>query len=168
MNAYLGPQRWFFLVMTSSLLIAAGSSAAPNEDIHAKYEASVSLAARVLKDVYQPNEPVPLVIAIANHGSEPVYLFAETLDISGTSAGVTDANGLRVTGDLVPTPPPSPPHYHMETDGKQIYVVPVSATCSRKRSKEAASNLSSGIWDILFRSFRSSRARWYASRMAAG
>lgn len=34
----------------------------------------LSVAAKALKDVYEPGEPVPLVVAIANHGSEPVYI----------------------------------------------------------------------------------------------
>jgi hypothetical protein len=126
MNTYAKAEGPFLVIMACSFLTAVGVANVSNENTRTKSEPSITVAARVIQDVYEPNEPVPLVVAIANHSSESIYLFTDRPDIYGTSAGVRDVNGARIEGDPVPTPPPPPLHYYMEKHGKQIYVVPVS------------------------------------------
>lgn len=118
--------RWIFTMFAIAFLTAAGFGDISKERAQAEYQKSLTITVKALKDVYEPGELVPLVVAIANHSSEPVYLFTDTPDILGTSAGVRDVNGARIEGDPVPTPPPPPLHYYMEKDGRQIYVVPLS------------------------------------------
>jgi hypothetical protein len=66
----------------------------------AKYEKEISVVIRTLKDVFEPNEPVPLIVAIANHNSEPVYLDYAEEDIYTTFyksfCDVSDVNNTRI------------------------------------------------------------------------
>ena len=119
-------RRCFLGILACGFSISYSLGDVSAESERAQSEPNVTVAARVVKAIYEPNEPVPLVVAIANHGSEPVYLFTDSPDIFGTSAGVIDANGVRVAGDPLLTPPPPPPHHYIERDGKRIYVMPVS------------------------------------------
>jgi len=126
MKTYTKPHRMFFVIIAFNLLSAVSLGELSKQEVRTRYEGTITVATRALKDLYEPNEPVPLVVAIANHNSEPVYLFTDSPDIFGTSAGVIDANGVRVAGDPLLTPPPPPPHHYIERDGKRIYVMPVS------------------------------------------
>jgi hypothetical protein len=121
-------KRYFLFILACGFLISCILGDVSGNSERDKSEPNITVAARVVKDVYEPNEPVPLVVAIANHSSEPVYLFTDRPDIFGTSAGVIDANGVRVMGDPVSTPPvmSSSSDSYMKKDGKRIYVVPVS------------------------------------------
>ena len=91
-----------------------------------KYEKKITVMARLVKEVYEPTEPVPIVVGIANHSSEPVYLSTDRPGIFGTGADVKDANGVRMKGDPILTPPGAPLSHFMEKDGKSVYVQPVS------------------------------------------
>lgn len=126
MKTYTKSHRMFFLIIAFDFLSAVSLGELRNQEVSARYEGTITVAARALKDLYEPNEPVPLVVAIANHSSEPVYRFTEKPGIFATSSLVTDANGMRVMGDPVIEPPPPDPSHYMEKDGRMVYVVPVS------------------------------------------
>ncbi|UCG47126.1 MAG: hypothetical protein JSU94_16705 [Phycisphaerales bacterium] len=111
------------------LLLAGGPArfvGASDEELRARYEGSIKVTARATKRAYEPNEPVPLEIAIENHASQPVYISWEDPRRLGLTVRVKDANGTVVTGGPVPTPPPAPVHWYMERDGRQILVTPVT------------------------------------------
>ena len=119
MMIYTKARKWFFVFLTWMLLTAASFADTP-EETTAQSQKRLSISIKALKDVYKPGEPVPLVLAIANHGGEAIYIHKLNPYIE-----IKDTNSVRIMGDPVPTPPPSPPHYYMEKEGKRIYVVPV-------------------------------------------
>lgn len=97
-----------------------------NAESRAKYEKNITVTARALKGVYDPNEPVPLMLAIANHGSEPVYLSTDQPEIFDGYVRVRDSDGAEIMGEPIPTPPPPPIHYYMVKGGNRIFTVPLS------------------------------------------
>lgn len=125
MMIYTKARKWFFVILACGLLTTVSFGDISKERTQAEYQKSLTITVKALKDVYEPGEPVPLVVAIANHGSEPVYISLPGPYVIDPYIEVKDANGVRIMGDPVPTPPPSPPHYYMEKEGKRIYVVPV-------------------------------------------
>ena len=68
------------LILLFFMIIPVKSSDNNDKSEKAKYEENVSIAVKSLKKVYEPNEPVPVIIAIANHSSEPIYLFENEED----------------------------------------------------------------------------------------
>jgi hypothetical protein len=110
------------IVVVSSISHAFAGEGTP------KQEDTVTIAARVSKTVYGPNEPVPIVVGISNHGMTPVYSVQKESDFLRTQCYVRDVNGREVPlpRDLrLPRPPPPPPTYYMERDGKTKGVQPV-------------------------------------------
>ena len=89
------------------------------------YQKSVSIVAKALKNTYEPNEPVTLIVAIANHSSEPIYISRSESDYLRSSCLIKDANGIRIEIGSRDTPPSPPADYYMEKNGKSTFVVPV-------------------------------------------
>jgi len=112
------------------VLLLAGAPArfvgASHEELRARYEGNIKVTARATKRAYEPNEPVPLEVAIENHASQPVYISWEDPRRLGLTVRVKNANGTMVTGGPVATPPPAPVHWYMQRDGRQILVTPVT------------------------------------------
>jgi hypothetical protein len=82
---------------------------------------TVTIAATALKGVYEVGERVPLVLAIANHSSEPVYNLLGESDFRDGFSMVKDANGTIISGDPIPDPNVSLPSYwYMEKDGRRV------------------------------------------------
>ncbi|MGD8500281.1 MAG: hypothetical protein PVJ86_06520 [Phycisphaerales bacterium] len=118
--------RRFLIIIVFGLFVPISRSGALNDEAQTKYAKNVTVAARALKSIYQQDEPVLLVVAIANHSTDPVYLSTETPDIIDPFVRVKDVNGVEVMGDPVAEPPPPPGHYYMVKDGKSVYTVPLS------------------------------------------
>lgn len=117
--------RVFLVALILGFLAYTRSADALTNESRTNYEKSVTSIAKTLKTIYEPGEPVPIVLAISNHSSRPIYTFQGESDFLGGFSLVFDTNGVRIMGDPIPTPPPPPLHYYMEKDGKRIYVVPV-------------------------------------------
>lgn len=119
-------KRWFLAILGYGFLTATALGSVSAQSERVKDKPNITLAARAVKDLYEPNEAVTLVVAIANHSSDPVYLSTETPDIIDPFVRIKDIDGVEVMGDAVAEPPPPPGHYYMAKDGKSIYTVPLS------------------------------------------
>jgi hypothetical protein len=109
-------------ILLSGILVAWASAGSP------KQENAITIAARASKTVYGPNEPVPIVIGISNHGTAPVYTTQNESDFLCSGCYVYDANGKEVPlprDYRIQRPPPPPPSHYMQRDGKTVVVQPV-------------------------------------------
>lgn len=110
--------------------ILAGGIAAGAEDLRKQdtgYQNDVTIKFRILKDTYEPNEAVPLIVAIANHRTEPVYIDGRDPELLGPRrAWVTDANGADMPHDPPPEQLSVPRDHYMKIDGKRVQVAPLS------------------------------------------
>jgi hypothetical protein len=98
-----------------------------NQNIEkAKSGKDVSIAIRTLKNVFEPNEPVPLIVVIANHSAEPVYTYGSESAIYNSSCDVSDANGIRnILGDRFSEGNGFPADYWILKDEKLNLVMPI-------------------------------------------
>jgi hypothetical protein len=108
------------------LLITSNPMYASNKELREQYKESVTIAPKILKTIYEPNEPFPLIIGIANHNKKPIYLSIEEPNEFAPSISIKDANSLDIMGDPFPDPPPEAPgDYYMVKDGKRVFVTPI-------------------------------------------
>lgn len=116
------------VVFVFCFLASSVFGATLSEESCSQYNKNISFVIRSMKDVYEPDEPVMLALAIANHGSESVYLnlYGENLDTYYDGpAGVEDKWGEIPSGASIYDPPPPPAHWYIDKAGKKVFVVPI-------------------------------------------
>ncbi len=125
MMTYTKVSAWFFLILACASLITFSFVYMSKGEVPTKYEKSIAVMvtakAIALKEVYNLTEPIPLVVAIANHSQKPVYIHMDQPGILTPFIELEDANGVRIMGDPVPTPPPPPRYYYING----MFTVPV-------------------------------------------
>lgn len=96
------------------------------------YMDDATIKFRALKNVYEPNEPVPLIVAIANHRSEPIYVYGRDPELLGQRrARVTNANGVDMPYDRPSEQLSLPSDHYMKIDGRSVQVAPISRISPR-------------------------------------
>ena len=105
--------------------LTAASPGETGENVSDQYRRAIAVTARTLKTAFEPNEPIPCTIAIANCGDRPIYMFEGESDFRKASCLLRDKNGKNVQGEPVPTPRNPGPEHYIERNGKQVYVVPI-------------------------------------------
>ena len=125
MKTYAEVLKWFLLVLACGSLTTVSYVYMSKGEAPDKYENSITVTARGIKDVDNLIEPIPLVISIANHSLKPAYILIDESGFLDLTITVEDANGARIRGDPVPSAPPPPPYYYMKKDGKKVFTVPV-------------------------------------------
>jgi hypothetical protein len=112
------------------MLSVIGAIAFGAEDLRKRddrYMNDVTISFRVLKDIYEPNEPVPLIVAIANHRPEPIYVYGRDPELlDRRRAWVTDANGVDMPYDPPREQLSLPSDHYMKIEGKRVQVAPIS------------------------------------------
>lgn len=117
-------KRLTIVLLFESMFLISTACAVDKSEIN-EYEKSVSIAVKPLKQVYEPNESVTLIVAIANHRSEPIYIRHSESDYYERSRSIRDVNGISIKTGPTDTPLPPPVDYYMEKNGKSTFVVPV-------------------------------------------
>ena len=114
-----------FIIYVLMGIIVGQTNGTTKED--QQYEKDVTIRFRVLKDIYEPNEPVPLIVVIANHRSEPIYVYGRDPEfLDRRTAWVTDVNGIDMPYDRPPEQTSLPSDHYMEVNGKRVQVAPIS------------------------------------------
>jgi len=103
------------------LLLGLTALADPKEPLPEGGETRVAAAANVFSSTAGAKEAVPLIVAIASSGKAPVHV----PKIDAPWVELYDANGRRVMGDPVPTPPQPPGTWYMRKQGKLVLTTPV-------------------------------------------
>jgi hypothetical protein len=117
----------FVLLIACGLANVTVPSLGGGSDLSGNDVNGVTVAVSTFKRIYEPSEPVPIIISIANHGSEPLYISGENPDVFEGSARVIDTDGVEILGEPVADPNVAAPgRYYMKKNGETIYVVPVS------------------------------------------
>ncbi len=111
-------------------LLLAASFTLPTQTINAEENGTdvndtITATASLLRGSYTLGQPVPIEIAVTNHGQEPMYIDVDEFGYLGLYVIVEDVNGNKVEHGPVPSPPPPPPHWWITIDGKKIFTVPV-------------------------------------------
>jgi hypothetical protein len=101
-------------------LRVSGNIVSPEQ---AEYEKKASVLIKTMKTVFEPNEPIPLIVAIANHTSEPIYIYRTLSDFYETSCYVSDSNGKGILGAHLSEEKP-PLDYYIEKNGNPLLVLP--------------------------------------------
>ncbi len=86
-------------------------------------ETKVAMAINTFKSEFRKGEPVKLAVALANSGTETLYVPAmEALGIT-----LVNTQGKEVPVGPIPDPPPPPPEHYVEQDGERVLMEPVWA-----------------------------------------
>lgn len=118
--------RVFFLMVAAAVLLSGMSGrTASSRGERAKQERVLTAAANTFRKNFHVAEPVPLVIAIANAGPEPVYVSSFDRQTELPRIKVRDAEGKTVRGDPIPTPSKPPGDHYMEKEGKRVLMQPL-------------------------------------------
>jgi len=96
---------------------------------------TITATASLLRDSYALGQPVPIEIAVTNHGQEPVYTYVDEFGFLELGVTVEDVNGTKIEHGPIPEPPPPPRYYWLTIDGKKIFTVPVIEIASGQTTK---------------------------------
>ncbi len=91
-----------------------------------QYAGDIEVTFQVLKEIYVPREPVPFVIAIENHGTDPVYMVGKDPRHLESFARVFDVDGNEMPHDRPREQMSVPPDHYTKIDNRRVLVVPVS------------------------------------------
>ena len=126
MGIYNRISKWSVIVFSCGFFTGFTFAEVPEEDAITEFQKRISVNMKTLKDVYEVGERAPLVLAIANHSSEPVYSLLGESDFRDGFSMVKDANGTIISGGPIPDPNVSLPSYwYMEKDGRRVLTMPL-------------------------------------------
>ena len=119
--------RFVFLLTIGIFAVLEGttSSAGSTTQLGEQHKDDVTILFRALKHVYEPNEPIDLVMAIVNHRPEAVYVYGKDLQNIDAFPRVFGSNGTKVPFDRPPDELSVPPDHYMKIEGKRVLVAPM-------------------------------------------
>jgi hypothetical protein len=121
-----GIEKWACIMLVAGFLNLSISSGMTGEIGETGLHGAISLAVKPEKDFYRLDEAVSLAVAVANHGSQPVYIPVCEPQVFAPYFWVRDANGVNISGGAIDDPNrPIPAHYYMQREGKMVLVFPV-------------------------------------------
>ncbi len=116
----------WYLLLLPLIATSVATAQAVNTDANSTDNSNaITATANLLKNSYTLGQPVPIEIAVTNHGQEPVYIDVDEFGYLGLGVTVEDVNGTKIEHGPVSSPPPPPRYFWITVDGKKIFTLPV-------------------------------------------